>query len=97
MLGQSVAFPDPGEVALSRRPPIGPSSTSPELYALGVPPYRACGSFCGGRATTVGALVGVAGPWPVGWEAWGRRGHGGVLKESTTFLNRHLNKDSTLF
>ena len=35
---------------------------SPELYALGVPLYGLCKSFSSGRLTTVGGLVGVAGP-----------------------------------
>jgi len=57
-------FSDLGEVAFCRRHPLYPSSILPsghQLYALRMPLYRVHGTFCCGRLTTVGGLLGMAG------------------------------------
>ena len=60
-----------GEVALGRRHPMGPSSTSPSGHQsdmlLGGPPSVSCvNPPVVAGLTTVGALVGRAGPLPTG-------------------------------
>ena len=58
-------FPDLAEVAFCRRCPMCPSSTlpsSPELYALRVPPTRAVCVLLLWHADYVGGLVDLAGP-----------------------------------
>ena len=66
-----VGYVSLGEVALGRRHPMGPSSTFPSGHQsymlLGGPPSVSCVSLSVvARLTTVGALVGRAGPLPIG-------------------------------
>lgn len=55
---------DLGQAAFCRRHPTHPSSALPsahQLYALRMPLYRVHGTFCCGRLTTVGGLLGMSG------------------------------------